>query len=119
MMTNTISIEEKMEIMAHAIDEVTKTIEEKDTQIDFLIDKLEAQNIGESSQGHFQPPGFTPPIVPTKNEKVSSTKHGTDQTLQNTSIGSLFVQQLQYMITNTIRAQFGGPPQSFLMYSKP
>ena len=33
-------------------------------------------------------------------------------------MASLSVQQLQDMITNTIRAQYGGPSQSTLMYSK-
>ena len=119
MMTDTASIEEKMAIMARAIDELIKTVEEKNTQFAFLMDKLEAQNIWESSQGHSQPPSFMPSIAPTKNEQVSALKHLTDRTLHNTSIGSLSVQQLQDMITNTIRGQFAGPPQSFLMYSKP
>ena len=34
-------------------------------------------------------------------------------------MASLSVQQLQDMITNTIRVQYGGPSQSTLMYSKP
>ena len=35
------------------------------------------------------------------------------------SVASLSVQQLQDMITNTIRAQYGGPSHSTLMYFKP
>ena len=41
------------------------------------------------------------------------------QTAESTSVASLSVQQLQDMITNTIRAQYGGHSQSTLMYSKP
>ncbi|KAJ9705540.1 hypothetical protein PVL29_003542 [Vitis rotundifolia] len=41
------------------------------------------------------------------------------QIAESTSMASLSVQQLQDMITNTIRAQYGGPSQSMLMYSKP
>ncbi|CAL2256403.1 unnamed protein product [Prunus armeniaca] len=35
------------------------------------------------------------------------------------SVGSLSVQQLQDMIANTIRVQYGAPSQDTLMYSKP
>ncbi|VVA41167.1 PREDICTED: LOW QUALITY PROTEIN, partial [Prunus dulcis] len=35
------------------------------------------------------------------------------------SVGSLSIQQLQDMITNTIRAQYGGPSQDTFIYSKP
>ncbi|KAL2491454.1 Retrotrans gag domain-containing protein [Abeliophyllum distichum] len=34
-------------------------------------------------------------------------------------VGSLFVQQLHHMIAGTIRAQYGGSPQSSLVYAKP
>ncbi|KAA0066531.1 retrotransposon gag protein [Cucumis melo var. makuwa] len=37
---------------------------------------------------------------------------------QSVSIASLSVQQLQDMIANSIRAQYGGPPQTSFMYSK-
>ncbi|KAJ9692079.1 hypothetical protein PVL29_011258 [Vitis rotundifolia] len=65
-------------------------------QIVSLINKVEAQvqNTGESSQVE-------------------------RQTAESASVASLFVQQLQDMITNIIRAQYDGPLQSTLMYSKP
>ena len=110
MITNTASVDEKMVIMARAIDKLTKTIEEKNVQIPSLINKLEAQNIGNYSQGHSQPPSFTLLITPTNNEQhVSSSKHVTNQTLRNTYVVWLFVQHLHSMILNTIRAQFGTP----------
>ncbi|KAA0040811.1 retrotransposon gag protein [Cucumis melo var. makuwa] len=37
---------------------------------------------------------------------------------QSVSVASLSVQQLQDMIANSIRAQYGGPPQTSFMYSK-
>ncbi|KAA0035944.1 ty3-gypsy retrotransposon protein [Cucumis melo var. makuwa] len=37
---------------------------------------------------------------------------------QSVSVASLSVQQLQDMITNSIRAQYGGSSQSTFMYSK-
>lgn len=44
---------------------------------------------------------------------------GANRTTQSQSIASLDIQQLQQMIENTIRAQYGGPPRSTLMYSNP
>ena len=41
------------------------------------------------------------------------------QTVESTSMVSLSVEQLQDMITNTIRARYDEPSQSTLMYSKP
>ncbi|KAA0055959.1 ty3-gypsy retrotransposon protein [Cucumis melo var. makuwa] len=38
---------------------------------------------------------------------------------QSVSVASLSVQQLQDMIANSIRAQYGGPPQTTFTYSKP
>ena len=53
MTTNTTSVEEQLAEMAHAITKLTKMVKEKDMQIIFLINKVEAQvqNTGESSQG--------------------------------------------------------------------
>ncbi|TYK04665.1 ty3-gypsy retrotransposon protein [Cucumis melo var. makuwa] len=42
-----------------------------------------------------------------------------NQTQQSMSVTSLSVQQLQDMIANFIRAQYGGSQQTSFMYSKP
>ncbi|KAL3522177.1 hypothetical protein ACH5RR_015011 [Cinchona calisaya] len=44
------SVENQLASMAQAIEKLTKTIEEKDAQIDILMRKLEAQQLGETSQ---------------------------------------------------------------------
>ncbi|TYK29830.1 ty3-gypsy retrotransposon protein [Cucumis melo var. makuwa] len=49
-------------------------------------------------------------------EKVGLQKN---QMQQSISVVSLSVQQLQDMITSSIRAQYGGPQQTSFMYSKP
>ncbi|TYK28705.1 ty3-gypsy retrotransposon protein [Cucumis melo var. makuwa] len=41
------------------------------------------------------------------------------QPQNSTSIASLSVQQLQEMIANSIKTQYGGPAQTFSLYSKP
>ena len=74
------------------------------------MNKLEVQDLGESSHGH----------------KFTSTKDDEEREIENipcreqsTLVASLSVQQLQDMTTNTIRAQYGGSSTSSLTYSKP
>ena len=67
------------------------------------MNKLEVQNQGESSKGHSQTHQHT-----SQGAYTSSPKKAGGQQGSSTSISSLSVQQLQDMITNTIRAQYGG-----------
>ncbi|KAH7852137.1 hypothetical protein Vadar_021011 [Vaccinium darrowii] len=48
-----------MATMVRAIEKLTKTVEEKDLQIASLMNKLEAQNVGDTSRDISHPPGFT------------------------------------------------------------
>ena len=118
MMTNTSTMEEKMAEMEQRVILLTKALEEKDVKIATLMNKLELQDSGESSLGPEHLPGFT-----LKGENARGDKgkggEGTSQHGHSTSMASIFVQQLQDMITNTIRAQYGGSSTSSLMYSKP
>ena len=52
MMTNTSTMEEKMAEMEQRVVLLTKSLEDKDLQIVTLINKLEVQDLGESSHGH-------------------------------------------------------------------
>uniref|UniRef100_A0A2N9ERQ0 Uncharacterized protein n=1 Tax=Fagus sylvatica TaxID=28930 RepID=A0A2N9ERQ0_FAGSY len=108
MMTETAVVDERIVAMERAISKLTKTVEEKDLQIATLMNKLEVHNHGESSNG---------PVH--QRTPQDGHKRVEDQHTNSTSIASLSVQQLHDMITNTIRAQYGGTPQSTLMYSKP
>ena len=82
------------------------------------MNKLELQDSGESSLGPENPPGFT---LKGENTRVDKGKggEGTSQHEHSTSMASISVQQLQDMITNTIRAQYESSSTSSLMYSKP
>ena len=87
-----------------------KALKDKDLQIANLMNKLEVQDLGESSHGH----------------KFTSAKDGEGREIENTPrreqftlAASLPIQQSQDMITNTIRAQYGGSSTSSLTYSKP
>ena len=113
MMTETATIDEKIAEMGHAIAKLTKTMEE-DLQVATLMNKLKVQNQGESSKGHSHTHQHTSQDAHTSSPKKAGGPQGS-----STSISSLSVQQLQDMIMNTIRAQYGGAPQNSLMYSKP
>ena len=69
--------------------------------------KLEVRDLGESSLDPEHPLGFT---LKGENARVDKGKggEGTFQHGHSTSMASISVQQLQDMITNTIRAQYGG-----------
>ncbi|WJZ97502.1 hypothetical protein VitviT2T_016103 [Vitis vinifera] len=101
--------------MARVIAKLTKTIEEKDMQIVSLINNIEAQvqNIGESSQGLNHLPNVASP--PDDAPHASKAMQVKGQTTKSTSVASLSVQQLQDMITNTIRAQYDGASHSLRM----
>ena len=114
MITNTSAMEEKMAEMEQRIVLLIKALEDKDLQIANLMNKLEVQDLGESSHGHKFPSDFTS----TKDDKGREIEN-TPRREQSTSVASLSVQQLQDMITNTIRAQYGGSSTSSLTYSKP
>ena len=52
MMTNTSTMEEKMAKMKQRVVLLTKALEDKDLQIATLMNKLEVQDLWESSHGH-------------------------------------------------------------------
>ncbi|KAI5322265.1 hypothetical protein L3X38_031337 [Prunus dulcis] len=95
-------------------------MQEKDVQIASLINKWETHQDKELSQDVHK--------KESHHEAESSKKglghetewgdksHGKGNTA---SVGSLSIQQLQDMITNTIRPQYGGPSQDTFIYSKP
>ena len=118
MMTDTSTTKEKMVEMEQRVTLLTKALEEKDVKIATLTNKLELPDLGESSLGHEHPPNFTLKGESTRVDKGKGGE-GTSQHEHSTSMASISVQQLQDMITNTIRAQYGGSSTSSLMYSKP
>lgn len=117
--TGTTYVEEQLAKMARAIAKLTKMVEEKDMQITSLINKVEAQvqNTSESSHRLNHLSNVASPLDDAPH--TYRTMQGERETTEFASMASLSVQQLQDMITNTIRAQYGGPSQSTLMYSKP
>ena len=119
MVTDTTFVEEQLVEMARTLAKLTKMDEEKDMQIASLINKVEAQvqNTGESSQGLNHLPNVASLLDDAPH--MYRTMQVERQMIESASVASLSVQQLQDMITNTIKAQYDGPSQSTLMYFKP
>ncbi|KAI5316688.1 hypothetical protein L3X38_036395 [Prunus dulcis] len=120
MVTGAMSIEEQLAHMSEAVTKLTKMVEEKDVQIASLINKWETHQDKEPSQDVHKKESHHEAESSEKglgHETESGDKsHGKGNTA---SVGSLSIQQLQDMITNTIRAQYGGPSQDTFIYSKP
>ena len=92
-MTNTSTMEEKIAEMEQRLVFLTKALEDKYLQITTLMNKLEVQDLGESSHGH----KFT-----SAKDDEGRVIENTPRREQSTSVASLSVQQLQDIITNTI-----------------
>ncbi|PIN26509.1 hypothetical protein CDL12_00732 [Handroanthus impetiginosus] len=115
--TESATLNNQFVMMAETISYLKKTVEDKDFQIAQLMSKLEYVGHGESSNNNGPASAFIAKErhadeAPPKQNLMQRPGHST------TSIATLSVQQLQDMITNTIRAQYGGPSQSSLVYSK-
>ena len=75
-----------------------KAVEEKDNQIASLKNHIERRDVAESSHIHT-----------IKNTDKGKAVMQESQPQNSTSIASLSVQQLQEMIANSIKTQYGGP----------
>ncbi|KAH0642301.1 hypothetical protein KY289_033275 [Solanum tuberosum] len=102
LMVDVINVDEKFAMMEQTIGALKKSIDDKNLQIPQLMSKLDLYNSGESHHNL------------TTQERVdidSPTKSVDSQSAKrSTSVATLTVQQLQDMIVNTIKAQYGGPP---------
>ena len=80
MTTDTTFVEEQLAEMAHVIAKLTKIVKEKDMQIAYLINKVEAQvqNTGESSQGLNHLPNVASPL---NDMELSITNNGSKKDL--------------------------------------
>ncbi|KAA0036102.1 ty3-gypsy retrotransposon protein [Cucumis melo var. makuwa] len=108
MMANVIA-EAAMVEMERKVNFLMKVVEERDHEIAALKDQMKTRETTKSSQ--------TPIVKATDKGKNVVQENQPQQ--QSVSVASLSVQQLQDMIANSIRAQFGGSPQTSFMYSKP
>ncbi|KAA0056741.1 ty3-gypsy retrotransposon protein [Cucumis melo var. makuwa] len=100
--------EATMAEMERKINFLMKFVEERDHEIAALKDQMKACETGELSQT----------LVVKATDKWKNVVQENQPQQQSVSVVSLSVQQLQDMIANSIRAQYGGPPQTSFMYSK-
>ena len=115
MTTGATSIEEQLAQISEAIARLTRTMEENDLQIATLVNRLEAQ------QDEKADPKVDPPKKETDEEEehlVEKAKEKLEVDQATTLMGSLSIQQLQEMITSTIKAQYEGSSHDFRVVLK-
>ncbi|KAM1270364.1 hypothetical protein ACFX13_032282 [Malus domestica] len=110
------SIDEQLAQMNEAIARLTRTVEEKDLQIAALVNRLEAHD-GDKPNPENDPLKRRDDKEDEPQVEKNDVKPEPDQAAA--LMGSLSIQQLQEMITNTIKAQYEGSSHTSLFYSKP
>ena len=86
MMMETATIDEKIAEMGHAIAKLTKTVEEKDLQIATLMNKLEVQNRGESSNVQSQTQQHMLQGAHTSSLKKADSHHRSSTIIASLSV---------------------------------
>ena len=99
--------ENRMTELENKINMLMKAVEERDNEIASLKNHIERCDATESSHTHI-----------IKNTDKGKAFVQESQPQNSTSIASLSVQQLQEMTVNSIKTQYGGPAQTFSLYSK-
>ena len=100
--------EDRMVDLEKKVNMLIKAIEDRNYEIASLKNHIESCDVVESSHTHT-----------IKNNDKGKAVPQESQPQNSTSIASLSIQQLQYMIANSIKTQYGGPAQTFSLYSKP
>ncbi|KAM1027899.1 hypothetical protein ACFX2A_041604 [Malus domestica] len=110
------SIEEQLAQMNETIARLTRIVEEKDLQIAALVSRPEPQD-DENPNPENDPLKRRDDEEEEPQVEKNDVKPEPDQAAA--LMGSLSIQQLQEMITNTIKAQYEGSSHTSLFYSKP
>ncbi|KAG5619890.1 hypothetical protein H5410_005108, partial [Solanum commersonii] len=106
LMVNTTDMDEKFTMMEQTIGALKKFIDDKNLQIAQLMRKLDPYNFRESHHS----------LTTQRNVDIDSSTKSVDSqsTKRSTLVATLTIQQLQDMITNTIKSQYGDPRQKVL-----
>ncbi|KAM1760240.1 hypothetical protein ACFX12_003132 [Malus domestica] len=110
------SVEEQLAQMNEAIARLTRIVEEKYLQIAALVSRLEPQD-DENPDPENDPLKRRDDEEDEPQVEKNDVKPKPDQAAA--LMGSLSIQQLQEMITNTIKAQYEGSSNTSGLYSKP
>ncbi|TYK06432.1 uncharacterized protein E5676_scaffold163G001350 [Cucumis melo var. makuwa] len=108
MVTDVDTSEYRMAELEKKVNMLMKAVEERDFEIALLKNHIKSRDAAESSHTHT-----------IKNVNKGKAIMQESQPQNSTSIASLSVQQLQEMIANSIKIQYGGPAQMFSLSSKP
>ncbi|KAL6279575.1 hypothetical protein ACE6H2_016456 [Prunus campanulata] len=119
MVSGAMFIKEQLAHMSEVVTKLTKMVKEKDAHIAFLINKWEVHQDKEPGQDVHKKGPYHEAESSEKNWVMKQSGEKLHEKGDAASMGSLSVQQLQDMIANTIRVQYGPPSQDMLMYSKP
>ncbi|TYK27123.1 ty3-gypsy retrotransposon protein [Cucumis melo var. makuwa] len=108
MVTDVDTSENRMAELEKKVNMLMKVVEEREYAIASLKNHIKSRDAAESSHKHT-----------IKNTDKGKAVMQESQPQNSTSIASLSVQQLQEMIANSIKTQYGGPAQTSSLYSKP
>ena len=108
MVTDVDTREDRMIELEKKVNMLMKFVEERDNKIASLKNHIKSHDAAESSRPHIM-----------KNTDKGKTVMQESQPQNSTSIPSLYVQQLQEMIANSIKAQNSGSTQTFSLNFKP
>ncbi|KAM1242925.1 hypothetical protein ACFX2G_035232 [Malus domestica] len=101
--------------MNEAVARLTRTVEEKDLQIAALVNRLEVED-GDKPDPENDPLKRRDDEEEEPQVEKNDAKPEPDQAVA--LMGSLSIQQLHEMITNTIKAQYEGSSHASTLYSK-
>ncbi|KAA0046252.1 ty3-gypsy retrotransposon protein [Cucumis melo var. makuwa] len=101
MVTDVDTSKDRMTELEKKVNMLMKAVEERDFEIALLKNHIESRDAAESSHTHT-----------IKNVNKGKAIMQESQPQNSTSIASLSVQQLQKMIANSIKTQYGGPAKT-------
>ncbi|OMP02636.1 hypothetical protein CCACVL1_02735 [Corchorus capsularis] len=121
MTTSATTLEEKLAAMEKDMTDLIKAVEEKDAEIARLKSQIERpQPNDKSKDDQIHPPeNESDDVIVVEKNNIQEVKDPTVIATSSTSVGALSVQQLQEMITNTIKAQYGTSSKAYHTYVKP
>ncbi|OMO58134.1 Retrotransposon gag protein [Corchorus capsularis] len=121
MTTSATTLEEKLTAREKDIADLIKAIEEKDAEIARLKSQIERQQPNDKSKDdQIHPPeNESDDLIVIEENNIQGVKDPIVIATSSASVGVLSVQQLQEMITNTIKAQYGTSSKAYHAYVKP
>ncbi|OMO59013.1 Retrotransposon gag protein [Corchorus capsularis] len=121
MTTSATTLEEKLAAMEKDMADLIKAVEEKDAEIARLKSQIERPQPNDNSKDYQLHPleNESDDVIVVEKNNIQEVKDPIVIVTSAASVGALSVQQLQEMITNTIKAQYGTSSKAYHAYVKP